>query len=55
VGNCNGAQTAISSNGETITDPQGRPVPLAKVAGTCFETIAKRRVQSTKIGGYVLD
>jgi len=49
------AQTGTSSIVGTITDPQNRPVPAAKVTLTNVATNAKRSMQSTDAGAYVFD
>jgi hypothetical protein len=49
------AQTGTSSVGGTITDPQGKPVPAAKVTLTNVGTNAKRNAQTTASGAYLFD
>ena len=52
---CAWAQTGTSSIAGTITDPQGRAVPAAKVTLTNVATNAKRSVLSTNTGSYIFD
>jgi len=49
------AQTGTSSVGGTVSDPQGRPVPAAKVTLTNVATNAKRSVQTSGTGAYLFD
>jgi len=49
------AQTGTSSIVGTVTDPQSRPVPAAKVTLTNVATNAKRSTQSTDNGAYLFD
>jgi hypothetical protein len=48
-------QAGTSSIGGTVTDPQGKPVPAAKLTITNVATNAKRSVQSTNTGSYLFD
>jgi hypothetical protein len=50
-----GGQTGTSSVGGTVTDPQGKPVPAAKVTLTNVGTNAKRSVETTASGSYLFD
>src|SRR3984957_3301289 len=52
---CAWAQTGTSSIAGTITDPQGRAVPAARVTLTNVATNAKRNVLSTNTGSYIFD
>src|SRR5258708_37819204 len=47
------AQTGTSSVVGTIIDPQGKPVPAAKVTLTNVATNAKRTVETTAGGAYL--
>src|SRR6266567_3218514 len=49
------AQTGTSSIVGTITDPQGKPVPAAKVTLTDVATNATRSTQSSGTGAYLFD
>ncbi len=48
-------QTGTSGISGTVTDPQGKAVPGAKVTITNVATNAKRTMQTTDAGGYVFD
>ncbi len=52
---CAWAQTGTSSIAGTITDPQGKAVPGAKVTLTNVATNAKRSTLSTNTGSYMFD
>ncbi len=49
------SQTGTSSIGGTVTDPQHKPVPAAKVTLINAATNAKRSTQSTGTGAYLFD
>jgi hypothetical protein len=49
------AQTGTSAIGGTVTDPQGKPVPAAKVTLTNVATNAKRSVLTAGSGSYLFD
>lgn len=48
-------QTGTSGITGTVADPQGRPVPGAKVTLTNLATNATRTMKTTETGGYVFD
>src|SRR5947208_229168 len=48
-------QTGTSGVSGTVTDPQGKAVPGAKVTITNVATNATRTMQTTDAGGYVFD
>jgi len=48
-------QTGTSGINGTVSDPQGKPIPGAKVTLTNVATNAARTMKSTDTGAYVFD